>query len=483
MNLAILLDTIFDKTIENIVINHLCLDSRLIQKGDLFFAVKGEAYNGEDYIDEAINKGASIILREGPFAVTYKNNIPLIFIPNLKVELCRIAAKFYHYPSRQLKLIGVTGTSGKTSCTHFLAQVLNYLQIPCGLIGTLGYGILPALTPTLLTTEDAITLQKILNQLLKQGAKAVAMEVSSHSLEQGRVKELSFLISIFTNLSQDHLDYHKTMDDYFAAKKKLFFQSEYAVINMDDPYGEKLYADLSLKKIITYAINNKKAAIRVLEKKITAEGINAAITTPWGEGLIKNNLLGEFNLSNVLSVIGALCLLDIPLQKVLNAVQYITSVSGRMQFLGGGSLPIVVVDYAHKPDALEKVLATLRSQCIGKLICVFGCGGDRDRVKRPIMAKIAERYADKIIVTDDNPRFEDKEQIVNDIMQGFVNKRAIMLEHDRGKAIKMAIALASVQDYVLIAGKGAETYQQIGNLKKPFNDMQTAKYYLQEKSQ
>lgn len=481
MQLSTLLAGMVSLTLPNdIDIHDLCLDSRLINPGDLFFALTGTQLDGKQFIAQAIQKGACAVLVENEKpSVTFEQQIPVIALPGLKKNLGELAARFYHYPAKSLQIIGITGTSGKTSCSHFIASALTQLNTRCGIIGTLGNGLYGHVQAASLTTPDIVTLQKTFADLLQQGAKAVAMEVSSHSLDQGRVNGITFDVGVFTNLTRDHLDYHKTMEAYGAAKKRLFDQTRAAVINIDDAFGCELARAVSkTQKVITYGLQGGDVVAKQI--KLTDSGIQADITTPWGHGNLFAPLLGQFNVSNLLAAISALCLLDYPLPEVLACAAHFQSVPGRMQVLGGGDKPLVVVDYAHKPDALEKVLIALRAHCQGKLLCVFGCGGDRDRGKRPIMAKIAEQYADQVIVTDDNPRHENPAQIVADILQGFSQPGKIIVEHNRSKAIHNVIQCAATGDCILIAGKGAETYQQIGDEKFPFNDVDEVEEILSD---
>jgi len=456
----------------------LCLDSRFVKPGDLFFALPGTQLDGSHFIHEAINNGASAVLVEANQTLEFtQQSVPIIPIPQLKKITGDLAARFYGYPAKAMKIIGVTGTSGKTSCSHFIAAALMQLNVPCGIMGTLGNGMYGQVKSGTLTTPDVITVQKTFADFLRQGAKAVAMEVSSHSLDQGRVNGIEFDLGIFTNLSRDHLDYHETMEAYGAAKKRLFAQTRAAIINQDDPFGKQLIAEFSgQQKVISYGLHAGDVVANNVQ--LNHSGVTATILTPWGSGRLHAALLGEFNVSNLLASISALCMLGHPLHEVLACVPKFQSVPGRMQVLGGKDKPLVVVDYAHKPDALEKVLIALRAHCSGKLFCLFGCGGDRDRGKRPMMAKIAEQYADQVIVTDDNPRHEDPAQIVTDIVQGFSDPAQIIIEHNRSKAIRDVIQCATTGDCVLVAGKGAETYQQIGDEKFPFNDIEKVRACL-----
>jgi len=462
-----------------IPVTGLALDSRHVRPGDVFFACQGTQQDGRQFIAEALRKGAVAILAEGTGPDCVEENI--FFVPNLKQQLSAIAAHFYHEPARSLQIIGITGTNGKTSCSHFIAAALQQLAMPCGIIGTLGNGFYGALEPSHLTTPDAIAVQKILADLGARGATHVAMEVSSHSLDQGRVNAVPFSIGIFTNLTRDHLDYHGSLEAYGAAKQKLFMGPlKHAIINVDDLFGQSIRATLP-KPIagISYSLG-QKADVSIQKLQSDAAGFHAEVVTPWGQGTLHTRLLGQFNLSNTLAVLAALCLLDIPLAVALECISGLCPVDGRMQTWGGNTRPLVIVDYAHTPDALEKALQAIKAHCDGKLYCIFGCGGDRDRGKRALMAEIAERIADVVCVTDDNPRTEAPAQIVADVMQGFSRPEKVHVQHDRAKAIYDTIHAATAGDCILVAGKGAEMYQHIGNKKIPFSDAEKVKKYLSD---
>lgn len=466
-------------------IHHITLDSRAVKPGDLFVALQGTQQDGRRYIPDAMTRGASAVIFETDSEnepVSENHQVPLIPVFGLQQKLGAIAARFYDYPAKKLRMIGVTGTNGKTSCTHFVAQCLQVLNHPCGIIGTLGSGFYGALNETGYTTPDAIALQSTLAALLQQHAEAIAMEVSSHSIDQGRVNEIEFEVGVFTNLTQDHLDYHGTMQAYAAVKKRFLAELpvKQLVINVDDAYGREWLAELSSSRpVISYSTSLQTANVYASHTELTLQGISTQINTPWGAATLNLPLIGLFNLSNVLAVVATLGAYGIAFNDILRAIQMMRSVPGRMQLLGGAhQQPLVVVDYAHTPDALQNALQALRAHTRGKLVCVFGCGGDRDKGKRPIMAGIAERWADKVIVTSDNPRHEDPESIVAQIQAGFSRPESIVVELDRSKAIQNSIQWSEAADCVLIAGKGAERYQQIGDQKLPFDDVEEIKKYL-----
>ncbi len=466
-------------------INGLTLDRRKVKGGDLFLAYPGAASDARDYIQNAINDGAvAVLVEKSGFKPKQVYSVPVIAVAELQSKLGHIAAEFYDHPSRKMQIIGITGTNGKTSCSHFIANALQLNQITCGIIGTLGVGFPGKLDYGVHTTPDAVSLQQMLFDLCNQGAKAVAMEVSSHGLEQGRLAGIDFNIAVFTNLSRDHLDYHGDMENYSAAKKRLFFMPKlkHAVINADDEFGEKLLDEVPKQvKTIGYSITNtpvKTSCVRASDIKTTAKGFVTEVLTPWGDGILHGNLLGRFNVSNLLAVLAVLGVMKIPLAQILQSLEQLKTVPGRMQAFGGGKNPVVVVDFAHTPDALEKALVGLRAHCKGNLWCVFGCGGDRDRGKRSLMGQIAEQYSYHIIVTNDNPRTEDPQDIINDIVEGLLCPWAAEIERNRGSAIAHAIDCAKQNDIILIAGKGHEPYQIIGTDKIPFSDIEQVKDLL-----
>lgn len=477
-------------------IANLSTDTRRIQPGDVFVALKGCRQEGREFIAQAIDKGAVAILcdrvsSEEQAEISTRFNqykIPLFFIEKLDEKIGEIAAKFYDYPAKKLTIVGVTGTNGKTSCTQWIAKALNTLHIPSGVIGTLGYGFPHDLKNAEYTTPFAIDLQRMLAEFCDAKAKAVAMEVSSHGLAQNRVAGVEFDLAVFTNLTHDHLDYHGDVAHYASAKKRLFAWPglQQRVLNLDDAYGQAWFEEFSLQKPC-YGYSLLPNADELFPKdflvyaqtfSLSNQGIKATVVTPWGDGVLNSPLLGRFNLSNLLAVLASLCLMDIAFNDALAAVSRLESLPGRMQVMGGKEQPTVVVDYSHTPDSLLQALKSLREHCVGKLWCVFGCGGDRDKTKRPIMAKIAEEYADYVVITDDNPRHENAKLIVADIIRGLNIDSTAVIEHDRRKAILHAITSANSGDIVLVAGKGHELYQQVGDEKIPFNDVAEAQLAL-----
>lgn len=464
------------------MITGLSQDSRHVKPGDLFFAYPGSQSDGRDFMDEAIKKGAAAILLEAKGMSTLPlSAIPCLAVENLSAYLGPIAARFYGSPSQFIPVIGVTGTNGKTSCTHFLAQCFQQLKQSCGIIGTLGNGLFGHLNAGLLTTPDAIELQQLLAQCVTQNAKAVFMEVSSHRLAQQRLNGMEFSIAAFTNLTRDHLDYHKNMRNYAYAKRSFFDLPgvQQAILNADDPYGQKWLCEL-FGQLPTMAYSLAKQAkpvlahiphVTVKRYEFSRQGLRADLATPWGALLIENPfLIGRFNLSNLLLVVIVLKLLNFSLSDIAKVIPRVKSVEGRLHVFHVPHHARVIIDYAHTPDALQKVLEALRPHCKRRLFCVFGCGGDRDKGKRALMAKIAEAYADSLVLTNDNPRFEDPGQIIHDIQQGLLGIKPVYIEEDRRAAIRYAIRNADVDDIILVAGKGHETYQLVAGIKHPFSD-------------
>lgn len=464
------------------VVNGIQIDSRRVQPGHLFLACNGLQHRGRDFIVDALARGAAAVAYEAepgepPLPALSTGGVPQVAVAALAQRAGGIAERFYGEPSRDLFMIGVTGTNGKTSCSHYLAQALHDTQQPCGVIGTVGNGLLGDLHAGTHTTPDAVSLHALLAELRDNGATRVAMEVSSHALDQGRVNAVAFDVAVFTNLTRDHLDYHGDMASYGAAKRKLFQLAglRHAVINGDDAFGRALLASLPAEvAAVSYGRSDAVATaiphVRAHAVESHDDGLRMAVTSPWGDGEAELPLLGEFNASNVLAVLATLLAMGFDFHDALRRLGRLQPVTGRMQRFGGGTAPLVVVDYAHTPDALEHALGALRAHTRGRLWCVFGCGGDRDRGKRPLMGAVAARLADCVVVTDDNPRGEDPAHITDEIMRGVGGKADVAVIHDRAAAIAHALAHAAVADVVLIAGKGHETYQQIGTQFLPFSD-------------
>jgi len=477
-------------------VSRLVIDSRIARAGDVFIALQGHHVDALDFVDEAIDKGAVAILWEAsttvsPLPITYRtatngHRVPVIAVQKLAKQVGVIADRFFQHPSRMMHVVGITGTNGKTSCSHYLAQVLSNKQA-CGLIGTLGTGCFGNLQPTQHTTPDVLTCHALLADMQQQNVKNVAMEVSSHALVQHRVAGVNFDGAIFTNLTHEHLDYHGSMQAYGEAKQRLFDLPElrYAIINIDDAFGRALVTHLYERKttVVTYSLEMETTAdILATEIRLSISGISMNVQTPSGNTRIQVPLLGRFNASNVMAVLAELLQQGISLEDATQRLAGLTPVPGRMQIIPSNEAFKVVVDYAHTPDAMEQALISLREHTKGKLYCVFGCGGERDAAKRPIMGRLASELADISIITNDNPRHEDPVQILDEIITGIdINKRhSIRVIPDRLEAITSAIHLAEDGDVVLIAGKGHEDYQIIGNQRLPFSDYDTAQALLEE---
>lgn len=470
---------------EDADITHIALDSRDISVGGAFFALAGAMQHGLLYADQVQQQGAVAIIydpeKQGAELAKACAGIRLIAVNNLSEKLGEIAVRFYADPAQHLNIIGITGTNGKTSCSQFLAQAME----ACAVIGTLGWGKYTDLHSTSNTTPDAFSLQKILVQFVEQGLSHVAMEVSSHGLEQGRVNAIKFNGVIFNNLSRDHLDYHPSMEAYFQTKLRLVQWPDlsFVIVNLDDAYAQRVIAAISDQvRILTYSLQNKThskdSSINVSNISYSLAGIECDVYWQDQQARLQVGLLGDFNLQNVLAVLAVLLEKNIPLDTCLTAIRSIKPVIGRMEcFTGGAGKPLVVVDYAHTPDALRQVLSTLRRHCSTNLSVVFGCGGDRDKGKRKEMGGIAERLADQVIVTDDNPRFEEGVAIINDVISG-LKMHKVRVINDRKSAIEQGILGCSELDVVLVAGKGHEDYQDIQGVKYPFSDREIVQELL-----
>ncbi len=458
-----------------LAISGLSLSAQALRAGELFLAVRGTRSHGLTYAAQAVARGAVAVLCEPePGLELPPLPVPLIPVPELRRFAGVLADHFHGQPSATLKLIGVTGTNGKTSVVQLIGQALARLGYAVATQGTLGAGPHGALVPGSRTTPDAPTTQRWLAEMRDAGITHVAMEVSSHALDQHRVAGLRFHTAVYTNLSHDHLDYHGSMEAYFQAKSRLFRWPDLkvAAVNQDDVWGRRL----TPKAAALYAYGfSPEATIRGQGLRLLSDGLRFDVETPWGPLVVESRLLGTFNASNLLAVIATLLGMGVPLKELGALLPSLSPVQGRMNRLGGGSQPLVVVDYAHTPDALEQALTSLRAHVTGRLILVFGCGGERDRAKRPLMGAIAARLADAVIVTDDNPRSEDGDRIVAEILEGVVDRRRVEVERDRALAIHQAVREASVGDLVLIAGKGHEATQESGGVQFPFDDTELAR--------
>lgn len=470
----------------DLVVTDLAIDSRLVTPGGLFLACNGQSFHGLDFIQEAVSRGAAAVAWESAPDRHPEAEVPLIEIESLSPELGVIAARFFAEPSAAMTVTGITGTNGKTSVAHFLAQALDRPDARCGLIGTLGAGLYGEMRATANTTPNGLELQRLMADFLNAGSTTTVMEVSSHALEQGRANGVQFDTAVFTNLSRDHLDYHGDMASYAACKRRLFsFPGlKAAVINADDAIGSVWLDSLPVElRKVAFSLQGPVPGVdtlcaRNLEK--LPGGLRFMVDSPWGGGIVETALLGAFNVQNMLAAMAVLLLADMPMREVITRMSAVTPVPGRMERFGGGERPVIVVDYAHTPDALEKALLALRTHTSGKLVCVFGCGGDRDWGKRPLMGEVVELHADLAVITDDNPRTEDPGDIVKQIQAGLQRPRKTPVIHDRLAAIKMAMELAGPGDCVLIAGKGHEEYQIIESERVPFSDRQAICDWLAE---
>jgi UDP-N-acetylmuramoyl-L-alanyl-D-glutamate--2,6-diaminopimelate ligase len=469
----------------DVPVTGLSADSRVLESGQIFLARRGASTDGARFLDAAVDAGAAALLREGePGCRRRGDGVVEVRVPDVVACTGVLADRFFGHPSRDLEVVGITGTNGKTSTAHFIAQALSAENAhSCGLLGTLGYGMPGALRASPLTTPDAIAVHGQLAELRAAGARQAVMEVSSHALDQGRVECVDFDGAVFTNLTRDHLDYHSDMAAYGNAKRKLFDSGtlRYAVINEDDAYGAQLLAaHRAGVHTVAYGVDTRSEAFSAardlpwLRGHITNPGasvIALSVRGSFGEGRLVSELVGRFNAYNLLAALAVLLCMGWPLATALRRLAQAEAPAGRMQRFGGDAgQPLMVVDYSHTPDSLAGALESLREQCSGKLWCVFGAGGDRDQGKRPMMGAAAAAHADVIVLTDDNPRSEDGDGIVDDIRGGIPDSVRVLTERDRAAAIALALAAAAPGDVVLVAGKGHENYQEIQGRRLPFSD-------------
>ena len=455
-------------------VGKLRLSSASVEPGDVFIALPGMTADGRDYIPQAVSQGASAVLFEADGSSLESGleaDTAIVAVSGLKPRVGEIASRYFGYPSRNLEVVGITGTNGKTTVAYILAQALESRGSRCGYIGTLGTGLLDSLSESTHTTLDAITAQSRLRDLLDAGASHVAMEVSSHGLDQGRANGIDFDVAVFTNLTQDHLDYHGTMSSYGDAKRKLFeFGSlSHAVINADDAHGRDLVSYCESRNLPCLEFGNSEADLVPAGLDLDVRGTRFTVQYQSRSWVMESRLIGEVNVPNILALVGVLLSLNWRMEDIVAVMPGLDPPPGRMEVFGGdGQGPVVVVDYAHTPDALERALKSLRPLCDGRLITVFGCGGDRDQDKRPKMGQAAQAMSDLCIVTDDNPRTEPPEQITGHILGGMDADTRVV--HDRIEATRAAIALAGPGDVILLAGKGHEGYQDVGDVVLNLSD-------------
>jgi len=470
-----------------LAVTGLVQDSREVAPGDAFVAIAGFGAHGLHFVDAARAAGASAILFEPPAPDDLPAPDDAIAVPGLRKRMGAMADQFHGQPSAAMTTVGVTGTNGKTSTVQLLAQAWTLRGQKAGTVGTLGAGVWPKIVPTGFTTPLVLRLHALLAELRDEGAQAVAMEVSSHALDQGRVDGVHFDVGVFTNLTRDHLDYHGDMASYGAAKARLFDWPglRAAAVNLDDAFGRELFAAVG-GKVRAIGFSSRGAAgasVRAEDLHLDGRGIRFMLHAGGQAHPVRSPLLGRFNVDNLLAVAATLFALGMAPALVAETLSQLVPVDGRMNRLGGeAGQPLVVIDYAHTPDALEQALASLRGHTAGRLLCVFGCGGERDTGKRPQMAAIAERLADRVVVTDDNPRREDGDAIVAGILSGFADPSRVVVQRDRARAIALAIAEAGADDVVLVAGKGHEPYQEIDGIRHPFDDTEVARDLLRARA-
>jgi UDP-N-acetylmuramoyl-L-alanyl-D-glutamate--2,6-diaminopimelate ligase len=464
-------------------IDYITYDSRKVKPHTLFVAVPGQKSDGHSFISQAVSRGASAVIGEKN-SPAYINKISYIQVPDSRIAMAQASAAFYNNPSDKLQLVGVTGTNGKTTILYMIKNILTDSGRKTGVIGTINYEIGNRIIPALRTTPESSDLNELLSQMVNIGCKTAITEVSSHAILQNRIYGLDFNIAVFTNLTQDHLDYHKSMNNYFDAKARFFYnlnanKNAYAVINSDDSWGQCLLQDKDNipANVLTYGINSQ-SDIRARNIKIDAEFSSFTVESPWENAEIKLRLLGRYNISNALAAFAVCAVTGIKPAEIAASLAALASVRGRLEKIDV-NLPFkIFVDYAHTDDALKNVLATLREITTNRLIVVFGCGGDRDRNKRHKMGAAAQAQADYIIITTDNPRTESPDQIIADITSGFDENALYRVIPDRNTAIHTALQKAQSGDIILIAGKGHETYQEFADTVVPFDDREVVKKYL-----
>lgn len=447
-------------------ITDIVFDSRKATKGTLFVAINGETVDGHNFAVSAEQNGASVIVAEHKTEST----LPHIIVSDSRTAMSQLCAVWFSHPERSLKFIGVTGTNGKTSTAFYIKRILDKMGLKTGLVGTVCNMIGDTVIPASVTTPEPYALFSLFADMVKSGVTHVVMEVSSHSIVQKRVHGLHFDSAVFTNLSQDHLDYHGTMENYKAAKRELFLQTDTAVINIDDKTGKEYFDEIDCKKL-TFSTLSNTADFVGKDIKLKPSGVSFQAVTLGGIARVTIASPGKFMVYNALGAIGAVCALGYKFLDVLPHIASLGAVDGRAQIISGERPYTVMIDYAHTPDGLENILSSVKQYAQGRVITLFGCGGDRDRTKRPIMAKMACKYSDFVIVTSDNPRTEDPSAIINDILEGMtLDKKSYVVIENRRDAIRYAVDMAENGDFVVLAGKGHEKYQILGREKVDFDE-------------
>ncbi len=486
MNLAEIVKTVRPLAVEGTLdreITGITCDSRRVMPGNLFVAVRGERTDGHRFVDAAIDRGALAVVLESD--TSFRQRVTRIKVSDARRSMAQASAQFYNHPSQGLKVVGITGTNGKTTTAFMVRAIMEGAGFPCGLLGTVQYQIGQRVIPASRTTPESVEIQEMMSQMLRAGCGGVSMEVSSHALDQSRVSEVDFDVAVFTNLSQDHLDYHGTMENYFESKVKLFSalgtvrKAGRAVVNADNAYGRELIKRLGGDHAVVSYGASSAAVVRAEDVRVSAEGSYFIAHTPQGSIPMSLPLIGRYNVSNALAAIGASLALGIDLPIIERALAKFRAVPGRVEKIKIKEEPAVFVDYAHTADALRNVLVTLSELTKGRLIVVFGCGGDRDKGKRKPMGQAAAELADFSILTSDNPRTEDPGEILRQIEEGFwaSTVRRYQVIEDRREAIERALDIARPGDTVLIAGKGHEAYQEFADTVVPFNDRLVVEEY------
>jgi UDP-N-acetylmuramoyl-L-alanyl-D-glutamate--2,6-diaminopimelate ligase len=471
----------------DVEVGRLCYDSRMVERADLFVALRGSTADGHRFLQNAVHQGAKVVVIEDdaalPDSLCMHTGVVKVVVPDTRVALAQMSANYYHHPSRNLTTVGVTGTNGKTTTTHLVKAILESDGSSAGLIGTIEYRIGNERIPATHTTPESLELNQLLARMVGAGCRSAVLEVSSHALDQHRVDGIGFSAAVFTNLTQDHLDYHGTMDRYFEAKSILFRElprESCAIVNLDDPYGSRM-CDLTKARTVTYAMTGN-ADIRLENMSLSLQGTTLTISHGGERTTVRSRLIGQFNVSNILAAFGTGVGLGIPAATIQKAIESVPPVRGRFEHITSPDGWIAIIDYAHTPDALEKALTAIReifgAGGNGKIISLFGCGGNRDKSKRPRMGRIASERSDVTIITSDNPRNEDPDEIIRETAAGVVPGKTLIIEADRERAINRALEGAKRGDVILIAGKGHEEYQVDQNGKHHFNDREIVEQFL-----